>query len=332
MTLRFHKACAVALAALAILACSRPARGDDAIPLQLSYSAPATCPDAAAYRAQVAARTPRGRPARGGEPAIALTVVVQDVPGGNTGTLELLTPDGAISMREVSAADCAQVVAALALVTALAIDPNASTAAVPVPPAASAQLPRPPTAPAPAPPAKDQSRDRWHFGLGLLVEALGGVAPEVLFFPRPFVQVTRELDASFGYALRLSGARAHGEVTHQGGSADFALLAGRLEGCPLRFSPTPRLALSACVPLDAGRLEAAGSGFTPSQRVARPWLSAGALARVEWQLVDVLVLEAAGELFFPIVRDRFFVGDDATLHRVPGLAAGATLGLGVRIP
>ncbi|HMI91441.1 MAG TPA: hypothetical protein VK509_08765 [Polyangiales bacterium] len=307
--------------------------------MQLSYSAPATCPDAAAYRAQVATRTTRARPASAGERATVLTVVVQDVAGGNHGTLELRAPDGATAMREVSAADCAQVVAALALVTALAIDPNASTStAVPAQPAPRVQAPplverarmqaKPPT----PPPIDEGASSRWRFGLGLLVEALGGVAPEPAFFPRPFAQVTREIDAPFGFALRLSGGRAHGEVVDQGGRASFTLLAGRLEGCPLRVSATPRLALSACVPLDAGRLEAAGSGFTPSQRVARPWLSAGAIARVEWQLVDVLVLEAAGELFFPIVRDRFFVGNDATLHRVPKVAGGLAVGLGVRIP
>jgi hypothetical protein len=325
MTHRFHIAGGCALA---ILASSTATRADDALPLRLRYSAPPSCPNADAFLAQVAARTPLARTAHANEPATELSVVIEDVPGGNTGTLELAGQDATLSMRQVSAADCAQVLSALALMTALAIDPNASTAPTPQPP---------PPPPAPAVPAKpvapeSPSPARWAFELGMLVEALGGVAPDPVVLPRPFVQVIRESDSPWSLALRLSAARAHAEVTVQQGAADFTWWTGRLETCPLRFSPVLRFALSACVPFDAGALQAEGRGVSPSRRLTRPWLSIGAAGRVEWQVLEVLVLEAAAELLVPIVRDRFFVGTDATLHRAPAVAAGATVGIGVRFP
>jgi hypothetical protein len=44
------------------------------------------------------------------------------------------------------------------------------------------------------------------------------------------------------------------------------------------------------------------------------------------------VLEAAGELSFPIVRDRFYVGTGTTLHRAPSVAGAGSVGIGVRFP
>lgn len=331
MTRRFHIA---GFLGLALLVGVPRARGAEAAPIRLRYSAPQTCPDAAAFMDQVSARTPLARAARGDEPATELRVVVQEVPGGSSGKLELHNADATIALREVSAVDCAQVVSALALMTALAIDPNASTAVAQPPqpappppptmttPARSAQPPRP----ALPPPA------RWAFEVGAVAEALGGVAPDPVLLVRPFVELVHELDSSWGYALRLSGSRAQAEAANSLGRADFTLWSGRVEPCPLRVSLARAFAFSACIPVDVGRLEAVGRGLSPSERVARPWLSIGGSGRIEWQPVGVLVLEAAGELFFPIVRDRFFVGADATLHRAPAVAAGASLGAGARFP
>src|SRR5262247_3973383 len=103
--------------ALAILAHAGNARAD-AAPLRLRYDAPPACPTAAAFLAEVRARTPLVRPARADEAATELTVVVQDVPGGSAGTLEIVAPDATSATRSVSAADCGQVVSALALMTA----------------------------------------------------------------------------------------------------------------------------------------------------------------------------------------------------------------------
>jgi hypothetical protein len=88
--------------------------------------------------------------------------------------------------------------------------------------------------------------------------------------------------------------------------------------------------------VDAGQLRAVGSGVSPAQQVDRPWLSLGLTGRLEFRLVDVLAIELAielaGEVFFPIVRDRFFIDTDVTLYRAPLVAGGAVIGLGVQFP
>src|SRR5882672_7665894 len=118
---------------IALLFCliSVSARADDHVALVLEYAAPPACPGADRFLDEIAARTSRARPAQPGERATTLTVVIKEVAGGDKGTLQLQSADGATSARQVSAADCEQVVSALALMTALAIDPNAVTDPVP---------------------------------------------------------------------------------------------------------------------------------------------------------------------------------------------------------
>jgi hypothetical protein len=66
--------------------------------------------------------------------------------------------------------------------------------------------------------------------------------------------------------------------------------------------------------------------------VSRPWLTAGEITRLELRLFDALAIEVAGEIMFPLVRDRFFVETDVTLHRTPAVAGGGAVGLGVLFP
>jgi hypothetical protein len=329
MALRFDITRCVALVFGAMLLTARAvtASAGDAVPLRIQYSAPHACPSAEAFMAEVVARTPLARPAGDGEPGTALSVTVKDVPGGSTGRLELVAPDATSSVREVSAADCEQVVAALALMTALAVDPNAATGPIqPVLPPTPPPLERKPAAKVESLPA------RFVFEAGAQLEALGGIGPDPVALIRPFVQVSREGSSAWSYALRLSAGRAHTRISNQEGSGAFTLWTARVEACPLRFWLVRPLALSACVPFDAGQLTAAGSGVTPSRDVARPWLSLGGEGRVEWRVFDMFMLEAAAELVFPIVRDRFFVGSSSTLHRAPAVTVGASVGIGVRFP
>jgi hypothetical protein len=324
-------------AALAIATVSATAYADGAIPLRLRYDAPPECPGSDLFFAAVVARTPLARAAAAAEDGRALRIVVKSVPGGSTGTLELAREDATTSLREVSAADCEQVVAALALMTALAIDPHATTGPIePAPPAPAPAPAAPPNERAPAADGEAEARatsdsGRLRFEVGAQLEALGGIADGAALLLRPFVQLAGQGGTAWGYALRLSGARARGRAANTEGQGSFTLWTARVEPCA-SWWPLRPLALSACVPVDVGQLEASGIRVVPSERVRRPWVSIGGLARVEWVLFDVLVLEAAAQVFFPVVRDRFYVGSSATLHRAPVAAGGASIGMGVRFP
>lgn len=321
--------------ALALHVAAQRARADaaDEVPLLVRYRAPATCPGSDAFLSEVTARTPRARAAHAGEAATSVRIAIRDVPGGNAGTLELTAPGTAPSLREVSASDCGQVVAALALMTALAIDPNAALGVV------QHEQPQP-AAPKPQPalrialPETPSTRDavQWSFSLGVQLTVAGGLAPDLLLLPRPFVQLAREDGSGWGQALRVSATHAYARIESTDGNGSLSLWLARLELCPLRVFPIRSLALSACVPVDAGRLSANGRAVTPSKQVARPWLSLGTAGRVEWEVFEMWVLEAAGELSVPVVRDRFYVGTGTTLHRAPAVAGAGSLGIGVRFP
>lgn len=318
---------------LLILCVAGRVRADDQVPLSLRYTAPPACPSAERFLGEVAARTSRYRAALPTESATILTVVIKEVKGGDRGTFELGTGHGTTSARHVAAADCEQVVSALALMTALAIDPNASTAPVSAAPPEPVKTAEPGVrAEDAAPLARRSMRSRWRWQVGAAMEALGGFGGGPLLLVRPSIEIGKVSGYPWSSALRLSEGLGRHVVRGLDGGGEFTLLAGRIEGCPARFNATRTLQIAPCLALDAGRLEAAGIGVAPAERLHRPWVAPAAVARLQWELVNVLVVEVAGEVFFPLVRDRFFVGSDATLFRTPAVAGGATAGLSVRFP
>jgi hypothetical protein len=153
------------VAALAAHASAQGSSSKSSEPLRVDYRREGACPDGDAFFGAVRARTEKARPATGGEAARTLKVTVAEEARGSRGTLSIVAADGAssTSVREVRAATCDDVVSALALVAALAIDPEARTTPValsptPAPNASSSSAPSPDAgvldaAPSPAPTA-----------------------------------------------------------------------------------------------------------------------------------------------------------------------------------
>lgn len=311
------------------------AGAEEQVPVALDYTAPPACPSAEQFLAEVAARTSVARPAKPNESATTLTVSIQEVAGGNRGSLRLDSPDGSSSARQVAAADCEQVVSALALMTALAVDPDASTA--PIPPVVAPPVKPPVAPPPPVPPRVEKKAQpvvqrptstKWRARIGVALEALGGVAPDPLLAVRPLIEIDRE-SASASSSLRLTAGWGRETV---GQTAEFTLLDARVEGCPFRVRPSRTVRISPCLAFDVGRLEAAGVSLKPAETVHRPWVAPGAVARLEWHIVNALVVEVGGELFVPLERDRFFVDQDTTLHRTPSVAGGAEAAVSASFP
>jgi hypothetical protein len=313
---------------------SQPLFAENVTPVRLRYQASSGCAGERGFFEQVTARTQRVRLAKPSERATVLHVSIREVPGGLAGSIELRGDEGTTSAREVKAQSCDQVVAALAIMAALAIDPDASTEPLPKPrpapkPPPPKPAPQPVVKPAPTEPAPSL---RSHWKVGISLAALAGVFDDSVLAVRPFVELAREGRPAWGYTVRLSGARFESKFTRSEGTGEFALYSGRLEPCPAHLRAWEPVWISACLVLDAGWLEARGADVTPRQSVSRFWLAAGPTARVELRVLEILALEASGELFFPFVRDRFFVGKDATVHRTPAVGGGGAIGLGVFFP
>jgi len=154
---------AVAAAALSLAAATAAAQPATE-PIRIRFAAAPGCPDGDAFTRQVWARTARARHAAEGEAARTLKVEITAAPGRFQGRLAVEDPAGPSAVREVGGASCDEVVSALALIAALTIDPQASTAPTPpspTPPAPQRTTPalQPPapapqrTTPAPQPPA-----------------------------------------------------------------------------------------------------------------------------------------------------------------------------------
>jgi hypothetical protein len=119
-------------------------QGSPIEPIRIDVRAVATCSDDESFFAQVQGRTANARRARTGEEARTFRVGVTHDGTRFVGHLTIIENGKTSRAREVSASSCEDVISALALVTALAIDPNALAApAPPVSPSVAAPVAAP---------------------------------------------------------------------------------------------------------------------------------------------------------------------------------------------
>jgi hypothetical protein len=141
-----RRAAAVTAATLAILLAAGSGSAADTEPIRVRFEAPPDCPGEAAFLDQVRARTAKARVAAAGEKARTFAVRLTQEGRSIHGRLAIEESAAQTEIREITGERCAEVVSALALITALAVDPQASTA----PPA---RLPTPPPPSFAAPPS-----------------------------------------------------------------------------------------------------------------------------------------------------------------------------------
>src|SRR3954452_323773 len=138
------------LSAAFLLAGIRAARAEAEEELiHLEYTAIDACPGRSAFVEEVQARTARARFVDSSSGVRIFVVAVEPEGEGAKGRLTSRRGDVVGAPRQVTGKTCADVVSALALIAALAIDPQASTSPRPAP------VPAPPldVAPAPLPPS-----------------------------------------------------------------------------------------------------------------------------------------------------------------------------------
>jgi hypothetical protein len=115
---------------LAVAAVLGPVAGDGEAapkPVQVEFDAPEACSGAEAFLSTVRSRTERVRQAVGSEPRTTLQVRLTRIRGQVLGELRLIDDRGGTDTRKVQGASCDDVVQALSLTAALALDPSAVT-------------------------------------------------------------------------------------------------------------------------------------------------------------------------------------------------------------
>ena len=323
--------------------------------MRVEYRAHPGCPKVEVLIEEITWRTPVAQVAAPGEDALAIRAHIDR--RGKTSRAEIVIGKGRERItRTISGESCDEVVGALGLVTALAIDPHASTARKRPPPAPPPPppLPRDPRLPEGLPPvaAPEIAGDplpvepeyasvapggppRWN--LGARASMALGVAPRPLLGGA--VVAERLIDPRWGASLRLAiEVAATGSFVSTPGGASFLRVMTRVEGCALTVRVVPWLWFAPCVSAEGGLLRAEGvrvGSLKSVEQATVPWFGLGLLPRVVFER-GAFFLEAQGGPVFPLVR-RAFVFEfpdraDVTVHDVPPVTGAVSLGAGYVFP
>jgi len=325
--------------------------------VQLRYSAGAGCPTEAAFVNEVGARIRRPLEWVSANPTTLIVVTLDQISDHATGKLEVTRSAAQPTRREFIASTCAEVGSALALVTALALDPNARTEALPAASASSTAsafegptpaeptpapveavtlpvLPaRRETPPAAEPPPERPSRATYVAWVGPTAGVSLGYAPEPLVTLGLTLGAQRRVARGLSPSLQLTPL--WGKTGTTGPDADsgaFAWAMARLEACPTQLPLSADLAFVPCAAAEVGRLSARGtaSQITPVA-AERWWFAAGVAASLHFA-VGHFFARLGTQALFPATRDEFvFTDPEQLVHRATVVVWGANLGLGFQL-
>ena len=313
-------------------------------PVRFDYRAPAGCPDADVFARRVAERTARGRPAEHGELSRTFVVSVTLDEEGAGARVEFTDTRGTHVTRAVRGETCDEVVSAIALVTALAIDAGTSDESEAMPAIAPAPSPAASVQPAPAPPAPGRKRafpapepDVVVGSVGVETNVTTWLGPAPTLGVGLFGEIGAYAGASARFTLLATSASTLVplEETSRYRRGDFRALVARVEGCPVAALLGAGFRVVPCLAVGIGALEGAGQQQTVSPARSKTifWADAVASLRLDWTVADSLVFFAEGELGVPLVRHLFvFDGPRDDVWSVPVAGAGASLGMAWRFP
>jgi hypothetical protein len=249
------------------------------------------------------------------------------------GRLLIRDPDGAEGSRTVRGATCDEVVEALALFAALAVDPLASTSPHPIPPRPTAPAvssgvpePRPPT-PAPLP-----GESRWVWSAGADAEIATGVAPTTLASVAVMLAVAREREGAWSPAARLAlGGTRDSLLGADQTLTSYAWAHAALSVTPTEWAPAAVLALRPWISIEGGVIDAAGRAVHDAQEQVVPWAALGISGEITYRIVPGMFLRAEAGMVTTLHRYRFYLGPDSTLYIEPPFGARAGVGLSVAL-
>jgi hypothetical protein len=301
----------------------------EAVPVRVSYGAPAECPNAQAFYNAVHARTDHVRLAVGEEPRLDVTVRVTRDPRGFVGEVREVVNGKESAVRSMDGATCKEVVEALSLTVALSIDPDAhAPVAEPVPPPPLPALVAPANPPAPLAQQAVSVPLRLEIGLsalGTVVDtaalSLGGALfGTVLREANPHTSSSVQLTLSFA-----STGLPSAPSDHRTRFGAFAL-----DACPWRHRVAD-VELAPCALGSFGVLEVTGRAVSNEKTVDRAWWSAGLDVQLSWLIGRGWVFEGALGGTVPLVRRRYFANDaDHVVAETPLVSPLARFGIGVR--
>lgn len=322
------------------------------IPLRVDYRAPDGCPHETDFFSAVRARAPRARSEPATREGPMLVVSITNGDGESTGYLTFRGADGLETERRVSGDTCGEVVSALALIAAIAVDPDAasrspepasSAGPASVPPVTSAPPIAPPS-PAPGQPheaapatspdtvvrAARSNPHSWHFAVEVAASLAFGVTPNALFVTPVALEVVPPTWGPLSPVARVRFEHASTSAPQTSGPAGtFSWTAGVLELCPNRWK-TGNFALDACGLFEGGVLDASGVNVVPTRDTAQGWFAVGGLGRIEWRFFDPVFAAIEGGARFALNRPTYFFQPDLMYYQPPLIGGFGGVGLGAQ--
>jgi hypothetical protein len=321
----------------------------------LRYVGEPGCPSEAELVDEIKARVRRPIQWGASDASIQIVITVHQGGGQASGELEVQRRSTDATRREFTASSCAEVGSALALVAALALDPNARTEPLPArasgsqpgeTPASSAvsaaapadehPLPAAPsTVPAPSPAAPPRAAPTSYLvWLGPTANIAAGYAPKVLGLVGLSLGARLRTQELFSPGLQLTPLWGKtGSTGPSAPSGSFAWALARLEACPTPVRLAAPLVLDPCVAGEVGRLTARGADGVIDVPVTaeRWWASAGATLSLHLS-GRFWFARLGGLALFPATRDEFVFHDpDRSIHKAGVVVWGASLAAGFQL-
>lgn len=326
------------LAVLCLAAPAHAAKPGQAF--RLEYWADGACPDAAEFARQIQTRAPLLRLAEGAEPALGFYAELVEHGGDASGRLTARSADGREVVREVRGPTCADVAVALALIAALAADPNQPKEDKPAQTVNTPSTVRHYLSDDLSPPPVDatEANERWTFGVGAGVGFESSISPN----PGYGLSVAFEAEGYPGSAFRplfsLSAIRAVAPSTETNGNTmSFDWVTFRLTACPARWPEETPLFIRPCGFFDGGFLAGDVERQGHSHAQTNPWFALGGFLRTEAMVADVLSFQLDGGVTIPLVRSSFSAGtcagstcDEPVAFEVPPSGFLGRIGLSYR--
>jgi hypothetical protein len=317
-----------------------PAQASEVKPVQVVVDAPLGCGDADEFFSSLRSRTHLVRPATGDEPHTTLRVRILETRRYAMGELRLVDSRGETDTRRVQGARCDDVVQALALAAAVALDPSvllpsAKTTPEPEPTAASA--PAPTIAPAVVEPgavrkqtesplsSDSQIEPQFVLGTALVGSILlsSGTSPGAAIFGRWTPAGGGRLRPTVGIALTYF----RNDVVQSPAAVQASLAGLVLTACGGGWRAGV-MTVKPCGLVMSGWLSVSGREAIRPGSVDLLWLSAGVLARVAINVGGGFALDLEAGISAPFLRREFYVtAPSQVVEKTPTLSPQAGLGL-----
>ena len=327
------------LAAVAGLA-TAPDPATEVRPVQVEVDAPTGCANAKDFLNHLRLRTHLVRQATGDEPHTTLEVRLVEMRRQVTGELRMVDDRGESDTRKVQGANCDDVVQALALAAAVALDPN-----VLLPTGVTTQSPvtvapaSPPPASAPAPveraevqksvalPEADPSRIEPPFALGAAsiaaVVLSSSISPGVELFGR----WTPVRSGAFRPTLGLAALYLRNDLLGSPDAAQASLAGLAATLCGSGWG-TGRINFKPCALLTGGLLSVRGLQAIRTSSVNLLWLSAGVVARTTVHLGRGFSLDLEAGVTAPFFKREFYTTlPSHVVEKTSTISPGAGVGL-----